>query len=754
MKNIKIKYGQRVNYIFALTLVIGIAFSSLVYWRGNKVSSMTNELITEEIPKYELLRALANNMTEQERVLYEYYADEEEARLDEFKEVVINIDDLLRQLFENFGNIRPLMKTQLAANRINQVGLEFSTNMMASGTEGKWVKAREQLKEISQIRREAFPQIELLLTITEESVAESERFILDDLELVRLFVIAYGILTLFIAYVVAKAFKAYLSSSATSQRLALFPMRNPNPIISIDEENKITFKNPASEKLLEKLGMPEEQTVALFSPDLKQYQVKTLSNDKNTFESFQFKIKTFEFQCELHWHEDQKQWDMHLTDITDRKKAESELNFLAFHNPETELKNQYQLARDVDNLYAQDKNFTLGLFEIRSFSQLITGRGIDTAIQVTKEVSKSLEQITMEMCPYECCIYHIGEKSFAFLTTVYLNKESIHKLVDSMNRKIAATVFACQSQIQLDYGFSFAPEHGSSYTHIMKNARTALDTSARNDNSEQILFNPELGARLEYEQQLIADMRVAIEDENFELYFQPQLSLKTKKVIGAEVLIRWNNNGQWVSPGEFIPLAESSGLIVKLGDWILRTACKKGLKLVEAGFTDLVIAVNISPRQFGRNDFLEKVTSVLKETGLPPKNLELEITEGVIIYNEEETIETLTSLKELGVMLAIDDFGTGYSSLSYLKKFDIDKLKIDQSFVRHIQTEKADESIVRTIIDLGRNLELKLIAEGVEEQEQLDILKSLSCDEIQGYFFSRPLPEDNFMSFIKEHCSI
>jgi EAL domain-containing protein (putative c-di-GMP-specific phosphodiesterase class I)/GGDEF domain-containing protein len=750
MKNIKIKYGQRVNYIFALTLVIGVAFSSLVYWRGIEVASKTRELITEEIPSYELLRTLSNSMTEQERILYEYYADEETERLDEFQDMMFNINSLLGQLFEKFGDIDPLMKTKTASDKINRVGMDFSINMRTS-TAGKWVKAREQLKEISQVRREALPQIELLLTITGESVAESEGSILNDLELVRLFVVGYSILTLFIAYAVAKAFKAYLSSSAISQRLALFPMRNPNPIVSIDKANNITFKNPASEKLLEKLGMSQEQAVELLAPDLKQYQINILRSDKKTFESFQLKIKSFEFQCELHWHADQNQWDMHLTDITDRKKAESELNFLAFHNPETELRNQYQLARDVDALYAKNVNFTLGLFEIRSFSQLIAGRGIDTAIQVTKEVSRSLEQITLAMCPKDCCIYHTGEKSFAFLTTVYLNDESVYKLVDDMNKKISGTVFACQSQVQLDYGFGFAPEHGSSYTHILKNARTALDTSARNDDINQVLFNPELGARLEYEQKLIIDMREAMENEGFELHFQPQLSLKTKRVIGAEVLIRWNNEGKWVSPGEFIPLAESSGLIVKLGNWILHTACMKGLKLIEAGLKDLVIAVNISPKQFGRSDFLDTVRQVLEETGLPPQNLELEITEGVIIYNEEETIQTLASLKKLGVMLAIDDFGTGYSSLSYLKKFDIDKLKIDQSFVRHIQTEKADESIVRTIIDLGRNLELKLIAEGVEEQEQLEILKSLGCDEIQGYFFSRPLPEDNFTDFIKEH---
>jgi EAL domain-containing protein (putative c-di-GMP-specific phosphodiesterase class I) len=196
-------------------------------------------------------------------------------------------------------------------------------------------------------------------------------------------------------------------------------------------------------------------------------------------------------------------------------------------------------------------------------------------------------------------------------------------------------------------------------------------------------------------------------------------------------------------------LAERAGLIDKLGDWILYTACQKAKNLVSLGWSDLVIAVNISPLQFGRKDFLSKVTKVLQDTGLQAKNLELEVTEGVIIYNENEAIETLAQLKNLGVHLAIDDFGTGYSSLSYLRKFNIDKLKIDQSFIQNIEHQAADQSIVRTIIELGRNLELKVIAEGVEGPEQQELLASMGCDEIQGFYFCHPLPEQSFIDFVQ-----
>jgi EAL domain-containing protein (putative c-di-GMP-specific phosphodiesterase class I) len=308
--------------------------------------------------------------------------------------------------------------------------------------------------------------------------------------------------------------------------------------------------------------------------------------------------------------------------------------------------------------------------------------------------------------------------------------------------------------VKFDFGFANYPQHGNNYTQLHKNSLAALDKSASSGDRSQVLFNLQLGEKLYYEQQLIEDMRVAIQLAQFELYFQPQMSLSSKKIMGAEALIRWQRNGQWIAPSEFIPLAERAGLIDILGNWILHTACQKAQNLVSLGWSDLVIAVNISPLQFGRKDFLSKVTNVLKDTGLEAKNLELEVTEGVIIYNENEAIETLAQLKKLGVNLAIDDFGTGYSSLSYLRKFNIDKLKIDQSFIHDIQHQAADQSIVRTIIELGRNLELKVIAEGVEGHEQQAILASMGCDEIQGFYFSHPLPEQHFIDFLQQQIPI
>ena len=741
---------QRINVIFALVLILGIAVSSVVYYKGDYIAKKTVELIAQEVPTYDLLRKLNNSFIEQERFLYEFYATEE---VDYFKRSYAKSNkqtqDAFDELLVRFGNIPPLQITQSSLQELNILADEFVQNVLAPKT--NWNVARQQLRTITDVRRATSPQIQQLITLTENKVEQSEKVILNGLELVRFFVVLYGFATLIVAYIVAKAIKAYLSSSVHNQRLSLFSTRNPNPVISLDRQNLVTYCNPATEKLLKKLNFEQGKVELLLAKDIAVYQKQILDEGKAGSEQFEYQIEQLYFQCDLHWLEDQRQWDMHLTDITERKKFELELQYKASHHPQTGLLNHYELDKAVTELCQIKLPFTFGLIEIRSFSQLISGQGVTVASTVVIEVATSLDNILNTIDKVSCRVFHVSEKSFALVCTDDLSDMQIDRLVKTIDQKISSTIFHCQYQVQLDFGFANFPQHGNNYTQLHKNSLAALDRSASSRDKSHVLFNWKLGEKLLYEQQLIDDIRVAIELEQFELYFQPQLALSSRQIVGAEALIRWQRNGKWVAPSEFIPLAERAGLIDKLGDWILYSACQKAQNLVSLGCSDLVIAVNISPLQFGRKDFLSKVKKVLEETKLPAKNLELEVTEGVIIFNEQEAIETLAELKGIGVHLAIDDFGTGYSSLSYLRKFNVDKLKIDQSFIHDIQHQTAQRSIVSTIIELGRNLELKVIAEGVEELEQQDILAAMGCDEIQGYYFSHPLPEQQFIDFVQQH---
>ena len=237
------------------------------------------------------------------------------------------------------------------------------------------------------------------------------------------------------------------------------------------------------------------------------------------------------------------------------------------------------------------------------------------------------------------------------------------------------------------------------------------------------------------------DLRRALERNEFELHYQPQVEITTGRLVGMEALLRWRHPERGlVAPGAFIPLAEETGLIVPIGAWVLREACRQGMAWRRAGAPDFRLAVNISTRQFWRGNLLETLEQVLRETGAPAALLDLELTESILVRHETETVALLKYLSKLGVMISIDDFGTGYSSLSYLKRFPIHKLKIDQSFVRDIHEDIDDAAITTAIIAMARGLNLKVIAEGVETRAQLEFLNSLGCHEAQGYHLGRPVP--------------
>ena len=262
-------------------------------------------------------------------------------------------------------------------------------------------------------------------------------------------------------------------------------------------------------------------------------------------------------------------------------------------------------------------------------------------------------------------------------------------------------------------------------------------------------FNEEMNDDALEQITMYSGLRRGLEAGQFVLYYQPQIEIASGKLIGAEALIRWKHPDLGlVSPGRFIPVAEETGLIVEIGDWVLREACREAAKWRQIGFSEPLVAVNLSALQFKRGDIEQSVTSALETSGLEPHRLELELTESILIHDMDNVLATVKRLKLMGVKLSIDDFGTGYSSLSYLKRFEVDKLKIDQSFVRDLATDPEDAAIVRAIIQMGHSLGLRTIAEGVETQQVLDHLRLYHCDEAQGYFYARPMPAEDFMTFL------
>jgi diguanylate cyclase (GGDEF)-like protein/PAS domain S-box-containing protein len=299
-------------------------------------------------------------------------------------------------------------------------------------------------------------------------------------------------------------------------------------------------------------------------------------------------------------------------------------------------------------------------------------------------------------------------------------------------------------------GVSVFPDDGSDAETLIKNADTAMYQAKENGRQSYQFFKPAMNVRAVERQSIEESLRRALEREEFLVHYQPKVKLSTGQISGAEALIRWKHPVRGlVPPGDFIPIAEDCGLIVPIGNWVLREACKQACAWANKGLPVITMAVNISAMEFRDEDFLDGIFRALRETGLEPKLLELELTESVLMKRAESTQSILKILRASGIQLAVDDFGTGYSSLSYLRKFPIDALKIDQSFIRQITTAPDETTIVTAVISMGRSLKLRVVAEGVETLEELAFLQARHCDEAQGYYFSRPVLPEQFAKLLE-----
>jgi diguanylate cyclase (GGDEF)-like protein/PAS domain S-box-containing protein len=303
-------------------------------------------------------------------------------------------------------------------------------------------------------------------------------------------------------------------------------------------------------------------------------------------------------------------------------------------------------------------------------------------------------------------------------------------------------------------GISIYPGDGEDAETLIKNADTAMYHAKESGRNNFQFFKPEMNRQAVERQSLEGSLRHAVERGEFLLHYQPKINLFTGQITGAEALIRWQHPDRGlISPAQFVPIAEDCGLILPIGRWVLREACKQAREWQDAGLPFKRVSVNVSATEFRGKTFLEDVGTTLRETGLEARYLDLELTEGVLMQNAKSTASVLQELKRMGLHLAVDDFGTGYSSLSYLRQFPIDVLKIDQSFVRQISDDPNDSAIVRAIIDMGKNLKKRVIAEGIETQEQLALLQSWHCTEGQGYLFSRPVPAAQFAQLLQTGVS-
>ncbi len=439
------------------------------------------------------------------------------------------------------------------------------------------------------------------------------------------------------------------------------------------------------------------------------------------------------------------------SDITERRQAEQKIEFLAYHDPLTGLPNRVLLQDRLQQALAlAERNGTslaLVFLDLDNFKKINDSLGHAAGDVLLQEVALRLKRCVRDT---DTISRQGGDEFVLILRDLHSTEGSLPvltKIMETLQEPVRCEGNELSTSASI--GVALYPQDGDDFETLRKKADMAMYRAKEAGRNTYRFFDEAMDDEAVEHLLMRSGLRRALERNEFVLHYQPQIDLASGQVIGAEALLRWQHPEYGlVPPGRFIPVAEESGLIVAIGEWVLHEACRQAAAWQHAGLRPLVLAVNLSAVQFRGGSVEETVLQALAASGLRPEYLELELTETILIQNVEQVMASVRRLKQLGVKLSIDDFGTGYSSLSYLKRFDIDKLKIDQSFIRDLASDPDDAAIVRAIIQMAHSLDVRAIAEGVETSDMLLQLRAFGCDEAQGYHFARPMPAAEFERYL------
>jgi diguanylate cyclase (GGDEF)-like protein len=434
--------------------------------------------------------------------------------------------------------------------------------------------------------------------------------------------------------------------------------------------------------------------------------------------------------------------------IKERRQAEKKLKHLALHDPLTGLPNrllfQDRLQQAIALSQRNGHKFAVFFMDLDQFKIINDTMGHEAGDEVLKEVARRLCDTGRDMDT----VARLGGDEFAFIINKVKTIENAVIVAQRLNKLLKNPIKVNGNKINMgsSIGVTMFPDDADNSEELLRNADIAM-YQAKDDGRNVIrFFTQEMNAKLQKNKEILTDLIESLTQDHFELYYQPLFTIDHKKLVGAEALIRWHHPEKgMIPPDQFIAVAEQSALINELGDWVLAQTCREIKNFINAGISDIKVAVNISPVQFRRKDFLENMLLILDEHNISANFIELEITEGAVMDNVDQAIDMMQSLHDAGFQLAMDDFGTGYSSLSYLKRFPIQKVKIDRSFISDLENDDDSKSIARAIIQMSHSLGLDVLAEGVETEAQLRYLQDDKCDYVQGYYTGRPMPAKLFI---------
>lgn len=520
------------------------------------------------------------------------------------------------------------------------------------------------------------------------------------------------------------------------------PELDPQPIIDLNLVGKILYLNPAALS-----QFPNLEEMRISHPLLQELlaQLVPLANPVRKFFVREVMIDDKVFEEIIHFMPWNEVIRIHIADVTKQRQAEAIIAYQSHHDTLTGLPNRKylheHLVEVINKLEDKEQQFAVLFLDIDRFKLINDSLGHNVGDLLLKAVSDRLKSLLKQ----GDLMVRWGADEFAIVAMDIHSTDAVVQVAEAMIQALTLP-FNCSGHelhITTCIGASIYPDHHTEVEGLIRNADMAMyRAKAEGQNSFQF-YVPNMQEQSFQRLSMENNLRRALENNELLTYYQPQVDILTGKIVGLEVLLRWKHVSLGsIPPSQFIPLAEETGLITAIGTWVLRQTCLQAIAWQDKGLPPIQVGVNLSIKQLQQKDFLCCLQQILEETNLDPHFLELEITEGIMMDNVEEKIILLNEFRQMGIQLSIDDFGTGYSALSYLKNLPIDTLKIDRIFIEYVTHSEHDRTIVASIINLAHSLSLNVIAEGVETVEQVDILRSLGCDQIQGYFFYKALPAD------------
>ncbi|PKO72167.1 MAG: diguanylate cyclase [Betaproteobacteria bacterium HGW-Betaproteobacteria-14] len=737
----KLSLRQTVIALYAAIFAGGVALSALVIHQGSIAVSATRGLVERDVRLLRTLETFKAEVAAIEPIAYENYVfRDREFSLERKRHNEDAIAHGLQALREAFPGDDKLAQIELQYPPIKSLVGQLDEALHARPDPGR---ALSLLRDITKLCIQINGNAEQLASAVRAGVVERGIRAEDAIARIYAWVIAFSAALLGVALVGGYFARAYLAEGAERRRLAMFPERNPSPVFRLDADGSVHYANPGALDMLRRLGIEAEGPQALFPADLPQ-RLTALKASGAGQENRQYEAHGRTLDCRVHYLDDYDVFHAYLSDITERKRAEERLFFLAYHDDLTGLPNRRRFFDDLAASAGSAEAGAVVLLSLDRFRRITESLGPALGEQVLVAAAQRLGELQVpgDGSAERCELFSFEGDLFAMLVRGEAALSTVSRLVE---RVIAATEAPLQVEgrdlfVTFSIGVACFPQDGTEADTLVRNAESALQKALREGSNGIQYYSQELNARALDRLELEHELRQALARNELELHYQLQVDAEGR-AIGVEALSRWHNQQRGpVSPANFIPLAEETGLIVPIGEWVIRTACAQARQWQADGWPDMTMAINISPRQFRDKDLPDLIRSVIAETGLAPDRIELEVTESAAMQDVDTSIAMMRELKAIGVQLSIDDFGTGYSSLAYLKRFPLDKLKVDQSFVRNMTDDGNDVAIVQAVIALGHSLGLRVIAEGVETEAQAALLKNYDCEEMQGYLFSKPLP--------------